>query len=254
MRRHLLALALALGLGAAAQAQTITVPGMVTGGAGSLSSLAINGCTLGANVLCLTGVANATDSFVASNAVRAGTVLSLGSSNDVLLNRDAANALALRNGVNAQAFNVYNTYTDASNYERGVFDWTTNANALTIGTTFAGTGAARSVFINRGGSAKIVLASTGIQFGDHLLAATDNTYDIGASGANRPRNVYAAGFVLTGPKTVATLTACTSGLDGARAFVTDATAPAFGSAVAGAGAVHIPVYCDGSGTPTWKVG
>lgn len=31
--------------------------------------------------------------------------------------------------------------------------------------------------------------------GGHFLAATDATYDIGASGANRPRNVYASGSV-----------------------------------------------------------
>lgn len=42
---------------------------------------------------------------------------------DLLLLRDAANALAQRNGTNAQAFRVYNTYTDANNYERGKFAW-----------------------------------------------------------------------------------------------------------------------------------
>ena len=37
---------------------------------------------------------------------------------DTIILRDAANTLAQRNGVNAQAFNLYNTYTDASNYSR----------------------------------------------------------------------------------------------------------------------------------------
>ena len=51
--------------------------------------------------------------------------------------------------------------------------------------------------------------------------------------------------------TVATLpSAATSGA-GARAFVTDATAPTFGSTVAGGGAVNVPVYSDGT---NWKVG
>jgi hypothetical protein len=51
--------------------------------------------------------------------------------------------------------------------------------------------------------------------------------------------------------TVATLpNAVTSGA-GARAFVTDATAPTFGSTVAGGGAVNVPVYSDGT---NWKVG
>jgi len=63
---------------------------------------------------------------------------------------DAANAFAQRNGVNAQTFRVYNTYTDGSNYERGVFDWTTTANTLTIGTQNAGSGSARNIFIGNG--------------------------------------------------------------------------------------------------------
>lgn len=51
--------------------------------------------------------------------------------------------------------------------------------------------------------------------------------------------------------TVAKLpSAATSGV-GARSFVTDATAPTFGSTVVGGGAVATPVYSDGT---NWKVG
>ena len=51
--------------------------------------------------------------------------------------------------------------------------------------------------------------------------------------------------------TVATLpSAATSGA-GARSFVSDASAPTFGSTVAGGGAVTVPVYSDGT---NWKVG
>jgi len=51
--------------------------------------------------------------------------------------------------------------------------------------------------------------------------------------------------------TVATLpSAVTSGV-GARAFVTDALAPAFGATVVTGGAVAVPVYSDGT---NWKVG
>ena len=51
--------------------------------------------------------------------------------------------------------------------------------------------------------------------------------------------------------TVATLpSAVTSGV-GARSFVTDALAPAFGATVVGAGTVKVPVYSDGT---DWKVG
>ena len=70
---------------------------------------------------------------------------------------------------------------------------------------------------------------------DNLLA------QLVASGVIPPTTSY----------TVATLpSAATSGA-GARSFVTDALAPAFGATVVGAGAVKVPVYSDGV---DWKVG
>ena len=44
--------------------------------------------------------------------------LTIGRAVDLIVARDAANTLAQRNGVNAQRFNLYNTYTSASVYER----------------------------------------------------------------------------------------------------------------------------------------
>ena len=115
---------------------------------------------------------------------------------DTILLRDAANTLALRNGVNAQAFNIYNTYTDASNYERGVARWTSGN--FEIGIENSGTGADRavrikstsggSVFIAPGAGNRWQFAANG-----HFLASTDNTYGIGAPGATRPL------YVITGP-------------------------------------------------------
>ncbi len=64
---------------------------------------------------------------------------------DTILARDAANILARRNGTAAQGNRVYNTYTDANNYERGAFDWTVTANTLTIGAQALGTGVLRPV-------------------------------------------------------------------------------------------------------------
>jgi hypothetical protein len=51
--------------------------------------------------------------------------------------------------------------------------------------------------------------------------------------------------------TVATLPSAVTSGKGARSFVTDASAPTFGSTVAGSGAVATPVYSDGT---NWKVG
>jgi hypothetical protein len=91
---------------------------------------------------------------------------------DTILYRDAANTLALRNSTNAQAFNVYNTYTDASNYERAAIKW--NSNVLEIGPEKAGTGSNRGTKIKSpGGNLKLeagtapweVILSTAGHFG-----------------------------------------------------------------------------------------
>lgn len=74
------------------------------------------------------------------------------SSSDILLQRDAAGILAQRNGVSAQTLRVYNTFTDASNYERGIFDWQGSSNVLSIGTEKAGTGSTRGMRFLTGGT------------------------------------------------------------------------------------------------------
>lgn len=81
------------------------------------------------------------------------------SDTDVSLHRDAANTLAQRNGVNAQAFNLYNTYTDASNYERGFMRWVSNA--LQIGTDRLGTGSTRSLVLQTNGATRLTIGPTG---------------------------------------------------------------------------------------------
>jgi hypothetical protein len=120
----------------------------------------------------------------------AGTVTStlcfdITSAGDTCLVRDAANTLAQRNGTTAQVFNLYNTYTNSTNYERVTLNWSSTANALTFGTEMNGTGLGRGILFRIGGTNVWQLSSSG-----HLLAQTDNTYDIGASGATRPRAGY----------------------------------------------------------------
>lgn len=58
-----------------------------------------------------------------------------------MLVRDAANTFAQRRTTNAQTFRIYNTFTDASNYERGFLRWASNV--LEIGAEAAGTGTLR---------------------------------------------------------------------------------------------------------------
>lgn len=147
-----------------------------------------------------------------------GSLAVPGQVQDVRLYRDAANTLALRNGVNAQTFNVYNTYTDASNYERLQLLWTSNL--MRLSTTQAGTGAARAFEIGTEGSQYLgfrtsatlrfyIDGSTG-----NFLAQSDNTYDIGGSGATRPRNFFQGGYRLgtnlVSPKASTPVTVATS--------------------------------------------
>ena len=134
-----------------------------------------------------------------------------GATNPVIITGDAANTLAQRNSGTPQTFRVYNTYTDASNYERGSLAWA--ANVFYVGTSAAGSGTMRvmrltgdSVTIQSGasggGTDRWTVNSTG-----HLLAETDNTYDIGASGATRPRTAYIGTSVVLGTSTnITTLT------------------------------------------------
>jgi hypothetical protein len=68
---------------------------------------------------------------------------SASSASDLSIIRDAADILAQRRTTNAQTFRLYNTFTDASNYERGFFRW--NTNVLEIGAEAAGTGTQRTI-------------------------------------------------------------------------------------------------------------
>jgi len=136
--------------------------------------------------------------------------------------QDANYIVAIRTGINASGFRVYNTYTDASNYQRASLDWTTNAGSFTISTAAAGTGTATAIYITAGlglalssgtgtvatltGDAGLNLVSTQASVINvktaattrwtwngtgHYQPATDNTYDLGTSvSAARVRNGY----------------------------------------------------------------
>lgn len=151
---------------------------------------------------------------------------------DLVLARDAANTLALRNGVNAQAFNIYNTYTDASNYERCAFFW--SANECYILSTNAGTGTIRPLHLRTSGLAALSFDTNNtsrwlVQSNGHLLGVTDNTYDIGAAGATRPRSVYIGTDIFTGSTAFMHRTSGTLANGAAAAAGTLTNAPAAGN-------------------------
>lgn len=107
---------------------------------------------------------------------------------DVRLFRDAANTLAQRNGTNAQTFRVYNTFTDASNYERLSVDWTSNV--AYIRPQNAGTGSAR-LFVPVTGSTTVAslpaAATAGAGARAFVTDATATTFlsTVAGGGANK---------------------------------------------------------------------
>jgi hypothetical protein len=198
---------------------------------------------------------------------------------DAILQRDAANVLAQRNGTNAQSFRVYKTYTDASNYERASLYW--NGTRLTLTPEAAGTGTLRSLEFNgskvtcasaifhfdTGGggyqtatvnanSGNITICSTGLLSWSASANAIGYTGDVAlarsAAGVLKVTNGSSgAGVIQTPALTVATLPAATTAGAGARSFVTDANATTFLSTVAGGGANKVPVVSDGT---NWLIG
>lgn len=142
-------------------------------------------------LLCVNGVAVLTGT---ATAVTLDNAVTFGWS-DVIHARDAANTFAQRNGVNEQRFNIYNTYTSPTNNEFLRMAWI--GNDAWVATNQAGAGASRNLLVGTVGSGRIRLVTNdavrwniGATDG-HFTANIDNTYDIGASGDTRPRNVYA---------------------------------------------------------------
>ena len=70
--------------------------------------------------------------------------VSIGATGDVIIGREAANILYMRNSTNAQTFLIHGTYTDASNYRRAKLTMTTGGVA-SLSAEGLGTGATGNV-------------------------------------------------------------------------------------------------------------
>ena len=145
--------------------------------------------------------------FQDNGQLRLPSNISLTWNSDTFLARDAANTLAQRNGVNAQAFNLYNTYTDASNYERGFMRFVSNT--LRIGTEKLGTGTARALEFYTDGALRMTIgAASGVTFnsqqidnGNFRVTANGNGMSVGGgfaaatSGSLFGALVYSGGYI-----------------------------------------------------------
>jgi hypothetical protein len=127
-------------------AQTITGTKTITPAAGSSALIASNVThTTSAPILDLTQTWNA--SAVAFSAIKLSVTNTASATASALLDL-AVGGTSQFHVTPAKQIRLFNSRTDASNYECGVLDWTTNTNALTIGTQKAGTGTARRVRLN----------------------------------------------------------------------------------------------------------
>jgi hypothetical protein len=96
---------------------------------------------------------------------------SLSTTGDVRLWRDAGNVFAQRNGTNPQTYRIYNTYTDASNYERANIGW--SGNAFVISAEGAGTGSPNNeIVLSTGGAERLRVANARVTIGGEGLTNT----------------------------------------------------------------------------------
>lgn len=90
-----------------------------------------------------------------------------------------------RNGTSPQTYNIYNTYTDASNYERGFMRW--NSNVLEIGTEAAGTGSNRTVKIMYDGGDYLTVSNNTVSM--ILASVTRYNFQHNAATFNEPLTI-----------------------------------------------------------------
>ena len=94
---------------------------------------------------------------------------------DLRLFRDAPSTLALRNGLSAQTFRIYNTYTAGTpvSSEFGYLQW--SGNTLQLGTSATGSGSARALQFQVGGTTRFQITSVGALALGSVITVWENT-------------------------------------------------------------------------------
>lgn len=106
---------------------------------------------------------------------------------DAILQRDAANYLAMRNGTNSTKFSVSNTFTDASNYRRLALIGSYSGTATGVITEGLGTGAAAAMYVGTDTAGNLHFRSNNTNRWQidgttgAFVANADNTYGIGGT-------------------------------------------------------------------------
>ena len=108
-----------------------------------------------------------------------GGELQLTAGGETVLISDATDVLAMRRGANPSTFRLYNTFTDASNHERGFMRW--SSNVLQIGTEKLGTGSARALEFQTDGVTRMTIGAAG---GAVLAAGSATVPSLSFSGSS----------------------------------------------------------------------
>lgn len=198
----------------------IASPGKGTGAGGSFifqtTPAGSTGTVVGTPTTALTVDSTATVTLASTGV--------LGFSTDTLLSRNGPGFLQLKNATNPTGFYVYNTISGA-NSEYMQLGWTSNV--FYVGSFKSGSGSSREFRLGGTGTSLLSLLLPGstttiawqVNASGHLISTTnDNTYDIGASGATRPRRLYLGTGITTAGGAVF-LTTSTALTDGAGASV-----------------------------------
>jgi hypothetical protein len=98
---------------------------------------------------------------------------------DLALARDAANTLAQRNGTNAQASRVYNTFTSATDYERGKSGWERSTSDATTNGFISGT--TLTVDSGTGIAAGQIVTGTGVTAGTRIISGSGTAWVVSQS-------------------------------------------------------------------------
>ena len=136
---------------------------------------------------------------------------------------EASDNLSLYNSTTAQTFNIYNTRTDASNYERVALGW--QSNTFYIDAQGAGTGGIRVITLRSATTININTGGYNFAFTGTAFRQSSGTgiFDLGAQG-NKFKTLYLVGGVTAG--IVTKTTTYSAGLDD-RTILGDATSAGF---------------------------
>jgi hypothetical protein len=163
------------------------------------------------------GGGNATAYMGGTTASAATGAIGIGG-DDVLLFREYPGQLSLTtsksvaSGYAQPGLTIYSELADRVSFAHYIFaginvdygtgdaEYTSSGQVLHVGT-----GGAYKLYLTTDWTDRWSVGATG-----HFLAETDNTYDIGASGATRPRTLYAGTSVVTPTVTATTLTGTVS--------------------------------------------